>query len=267
MTASAGGPPEPDIFLQARASARHAPLSRLAERVVACDRCPRLRAHCAEVARVKRRAFRDAAYWGRPVPGLGDPDAALLVVGLAPAAHGANRTGRMFTGDAERSWLYEELHGRGWSNRERSVEPGDGLRLTGAYVTASARCAPPGNRPTPAELANCRPFLAEEIALLVRVRVVLCLGHIAFDACLRALEDAGAPWPRPRPAFRHGAVHVARAALSGDRRARGPDTTPARLPTLVCSYHPSRQNTNTGRLTPAMWRAVFARCRALVDAG
>jgi uracil-DNA glycosylase family 4 len=226
---------------------------RLAERIAACERCPRLRAHCAEVARVKRRAFRDAEYWARPVPGFGDPNAALLIVGLAPAAHGANRTGRMFTGDAERSW-----------NRDRSVGPGDGLRLAGAYITASARCAPPKNKPEPAELASCRPFLAEEIGLLGRVRVVLCLGRIAFEACLRAFDDAGAPWPRPKPEFRHGAVLTAGAPSPGRRAGEAP---PRRLPTLVCSYHPSRQNTNTGRLTRAMWHAVFARCRALVDAG
>lgn len=157
----------------------------------------------------------------------------------------------MFTGDSSGSWLYEELHRFGWANQPTSVARGDGLRLRGAHVTAAARCAPPGNRPTPEELARCRPYLAEEIGLLSRVRVVLCLGRIAFDAYLAALADRGVALPRPRPTFAHAAVW-----RPGD---------PA-LPMVVTSYHPSRQNTQTGRLTPAMWRAVFARCRALVDA-
>ncbi len=226
------------------------PLVDLADRIVACERCPRLRAYCEEIARVKRRAFRDEPYWGRPVPAFGDPVARLLILGLAPAAHGANRTGRMFTGDSSRSWLYETLHEFGWASQPTSTRRDDGLRLRGAYVTASARCAPPGNRPTPVELANCRPYLVEEIALLSRVRVVLCLGRIAFDTYLRSLDDLAAPWPKPRPAFRHGGVWRSASA---------------RQPVLVALYHPSRQNTNTGRLTPAMWRRVFARCRALVD--
>ncbi len=156
----------------------------------------------------------------------------------------------MFTGDSSGSWLYEALHAFGWANQPNSLSRDDGLRLSGAYIAASARCAPPANRPTPAELANCRPYLVEEIRLLSSVRVFLCLGRIAFDAYLRSLEDLGAPWPKPRPAFRHGGVW----------RSRDP-----RHPILVASYHPSRQNTNTGRLTRAMWRRVFAKCRALLD--
>jgi uracil-DNA glycosylase family 4 len=190
--------------------------------------------------------FRDQAYWGRPVPGFGDPNARLLIVGLAPAAHGANRTGRVFTGDDSGSWLYRELHHFGWSNLEDSTGPGDGLRLTDVYVTAAARCAPPANKPTAAEIASCRPFLIDEMGLLARVAVVLALGRIAFDAYLRTLGDMGAPWPGPRPRFGHAVLH------SRPERRR---------PVLVSSYHPSRQNTNTGRLTRSMWRAVFRLCR------
>lgn len=233
-----------------RGDIRVPPFSDLADRIVACERCPRLRGYCREIARVKRRAYRDETYWGRPLPGFGDPAARLFILGLAPAAHGANRTGRMFTGDSSGSWLYAALHAFGWSNLANSLGRDDGLRLTGAYIAAAARCAPPANKPTPAELANCRPYLVEELANLEEIRVVLCLGRIAFDAYLRALENLGTPWPRPRPAFRHGGV------------SRSAD---ARHPILVASYHPSRQNTNTGRLTRAMWNRVFAKCRALVD--
>jgi len=228
----------------------------LAVRVAACESCPRLRAHCREVARVKRRAFRDEDYWGRPVPGFGDPDARLLIVGLAPAAHGANRTGRMFTGDSSGSWLYEALHRYGWANQPDTTGAGDGLRLSGAYVTASARCAPPANKPTPAEIANCRSFLLEELALLARVRVVLAFGRIAFDAYLAALAARGTPWPGARPTFAHDALHT--PASAPDLSAR-----PA-LPLLVTSYHPSRQNTQTGRLTRAMFHRVFERCREIL---
>lgn len=222
----------------------------MAEQIIACERCPRLRNFCREIARVKRRAFRDEDYWGRPVPGFGDPKARLFILGLAPAAHGANRTGRMFTGDSSGNWLYEALHAFGWANQPNSLARDDGLLLTDAYIAAAARCAPPGNKPTPAELANCRPYLLEEMRSLPRIRVALLLGRIAFDNYLRALEDLGTPWPAPRPAFRHADVW------------RSPDP---RHPILVASYHPSRQNTNTGRLTRAMWNRVFARCRALLD--
>lgn len=238
---------------------RRAPFVALAERVAACERCPRLRAHCREVARVKRRAFRDEEYWGRPVPGFGDPDARLLIVGLAPAAHGANRTGRMFTGDSSGSWLYEALHRFGWANQPDTTGAGDGLRLAGAYVTASARCAPPANKPAPAEIANCRAFLLEELALLTRVRVVLCFGRIAFDAYLAALAARGTPWPGARPAFAHDALHTPRSSAGG--------ASPSPLPLLVTSYHPSRQNTQTGRLTREMFHAVFARCRGILERG
>ena len=216
--------------------------------VVACTACPRLRAHCLAVARVRRRAFAEQVYWGRPVPGWGDPRARLLVVGLAPAAHGANRTGRMFTGDSSGDWLHEAMHRFGFASRPESVGRDDGLRLADAWVTAAARCAPPGNRPTPAELARCRPFLEAELALLPRLRVVLTLGAVAHEAWLRASgwrERLPAP---ARPRFAHGAGSVL------------PDGI-----VLLASYHPSRQNTNTGRLTRPMWHAVFRRARRLLD--
>lgn len=223
-------------------------LEGLVRAVTACERCPRLRAHCRLVAAERRRAFRDQAYWGRPVPGFGDPRARLLVVGLAPAAHGANRTGRMFTGDSSGDWLHEALHLAGFASQPHSVGRDDGQRLRDAWVTAAARCAPPGNRPTHEELAECRPFLAGEIALLSRVRVVLALGGVAHEAWLRA---AGW-WDRLPPARRPRFAHAAESVL--------PDGT-----VLVSSYHPSRQNTNTRRLTRAMWHAVFGRVRRLVD--
>lgn len=223
-------------------------LAALERRVHACALCPRLRRHCEQVARVKRRAFADQRYWGKPVAGFGDPGAWLLLVGLAPAAHGANRTGRMFTGDSSGDWLYAALHAHGFANQPTSRERGDGLELRDAYVTAAARCAPPDNRPTPLELARCRPYLETELALLERVRVVVALGAIAQRAYLEAAgwwDDLG---PRGRPKFRHGGE----ATLPDGR-------------VLVTSYHPSRQNTQTGRLTRPMWDAIFSRARALLD--
>jgi iron complex outermembrane receptor protein len=199
------------------------------------------------VAREKKREFRDWDYWGRPVPGFGDPRARLLVVGLAPAAHGGNRTGRMFTGDSSGDWLYGALHRFGFATQPHSVSRDDGQRLDDCYITAAARCAPPGNRPTPHEIANCRPHLAAELALLRRVRVVVTLGRIGHEAYLRASGWWDRLPPRDRPHFAHGAA------------TRLPDGV-----RLISSYHPSRQNTNTGRLTRAMWHAVFRRARALV---
>jgi uracil-DNA glycosylase family 4 len=219
----------------------------IARRIVVCERCPRLRAHCRRVAREKKREFRNWDYWGKPVPGFGDPAARLLVVGLAPAAHGGNRTGRVFTGDASGDWLYAALHRFGFANQSTSRARDDGLRLTGCYVTAAARCAPPGNRPTRAELARCRPYLAAEIAALRQVRVVVTLGRIGHEAYLRA---AGLWAPRrTRPAFGHA---------TATRLSSGV--------VVIASYHPSRQNTNTGKLTRAMWDAVFRRARRLIDA-
>jgi len=228
---------------------RFASLDRVARAIVACERCPRLRRHCEQVARERRRAYRDQVYWGKPVPGFGDAAARLLVVGLAPAAHGGNRTGRVFTGDSSGDWLYAALYAQGFANQAESVARDDGLRLAGAYVTAAARCAPPGNRPTRAELERCRGYLGAEIRLLERVRVVLALGRIAHEAWLPASGRWSLP-PRERPRFAHGA------------EATLPDGT-----VLIASYHPSRQNTQTGRLTLAMWSAVFRRARELLGPG
>lgn len=224
-------------------------LRAIASDVIGCRRCPRLRAHCERVAREKRAAYREEAYWGKPVPGFGDPEAWLVLIGLAPGAHGANRTGRMFTGDRSGEWLYGELHRQGWASAPVSRGRDDGLALRGVYITAAARCAPPGNRPTPSELARCRPYLARELEALRDVRVRLALGRIGFEAFLRARRDLGLPAIAPGPRFAHGAAHA--------------------LPEggfLLCSYHPSQQNTSTGVLTPAMWRAVFDRARQLGEA-
>lgn len=216
-------------------------LARLEADVVACRACPRLVAWREEVGRVRRRAFADQEYWARPVPGFGDADPWLLIVGLAPAAHGANRTGRMFTGDRSGDFLYAALHRAGLASRPTSVAPGDGLTLTGCRITAAVRCAPPANRPTPDERTRCRPFLVRELALCPRAGVVLALGAIGWDAVLRTVDP-----PRPWPRFGHGAV----APLPDGR-------------TLLGSYHPSQQNTFTGRLTPAMLDAVIEHARRL----
>jgi uracil-DNA glycosylase family 4 len=214
--------------------------------VIACELCPRLRAWCEEVARVKRRAFRDETYWGRPVPGFGDPQARLLVVGLAPAAHGGNRTGRVFTGDSSGDWLYETLHRHGFANQPQSTGKGDGLQLLDCWVTASARCAPPDNKPTNEELDHCQAYLEAEIRLLSRVQVVIALGHVAHERWLRASGVWTTLAPKARPKFAHGAS----ASVAGV--------------TLIDSYHPSRQNTQTGRLTRPRWHSVFRRARDLL---
>lgn len=217
----------------------------LSREVIACERCPRLREYCKRVAETKRRAYRDWEYWGLPVPGFGDPRARLLVVGLAPAAHGANRTGRMFTGDRSGDFLYRAMYETGFASQPESVSRGDGLKLSGAYVTASVRCAPPDNKPLPEEFRNCRPYLEREIDLLKRVRVVVALGRIAFDTYLSILRDRGVI--RSRSAFRFGHDVEHRIAAGS--------------PVLISSYHPSQQNTSTGKLTAAMLRAVFERAR------
>ncbi len=219
-----------------------AALEALQAEVVACRRCPRLVEWRERVAREKRAAFRDWEYWGKPVPGFGDPEARLLVVGLAPAAHGGNRTGRIFTGDRSGDWLFRALWKAGFANQPESRSRDDGLRLEDAYVTAAVRCAPPQNRPTSEERANCLPYLRREWEILDRVRVVVALGSFA---CAAVADVAGL---RPRPKFAHGAEHP----LPGGRR-------------LLCSFHPSQQNTFTGRLTEAMFDAVFARARALLE--
>ncbi len=232
-------------------------LALLEAEVVACRRCPRLVAYRERVAREKKREYRDWAYWGKPVPGFGDPQARLLVVGLAPAAHGANRTGRMFTGDLPNgasTWLVRTLHRTGFANQPTSLHREDGLRLHDAYVTAAVRCAPPENRPTPEELENCLPFLVREFVALPRVRVVVALGAVAFQTALKTLTHLGVQLPRPRPPFAHGAVY------------RFPGTVVGRpVPVVLCTYHPSRQNTQTGRLTARMLDAVFWKARRLVE--
>ncbi|MGH7294903.1 MAG: uracil-DNA glycosylase [Polyangiaceae bacterium] len=217
----------------------------LHRRIVACRACPRLVAWREKVARDRVARFRDQDYWGKPVPGFGDPAAHLLVVGLAPGAHGANRTGRVFTGDRSGDFLYAALHRAGYASQPTSVARGDGLALTGAYVLTTLRCAPPGNTPEPAEIARCAPFLDDEIARLPGVRVVLALGAIAWRAALDHHVRMGGALPRPRPPFAHGA-----------EVGLGPRT-------LLGSYHVSQQNTQTGKLTPAMFDAVLARARRL----
>ena len=221
-------------------------LSTVNRQVVRCDRCPRLRAHCARVAVEKRAAHCADTYWGRPVPGFGDPRARLLVVGLAPGAHGANRTGRLFTGDSSGDFLFRALHRAGFASQPTSRHPGDGLVLEGAYIAAAARCAPPDNKPTREELDRCLPFLAAEVRALSDVVAVVALGRIAFDAVLNVLGGLGAT-VRPRPPFAH-----ARMCPFGTG-----------FPALIASYHPSRQNTNTGRLTEPMFDEVFRLARGL----
>ena len=220
-------------------------LTILAAEVVSCERCPRLREYCEEVARVKRRAYLDEIYWGRPVPPLGDPQAEVLVLGLAPAAHGGNRTGRMFTGDRSGDFLFRALWETGFASQPASTHRDDGLQLTGVYISASVRCAPPDNKPLPEEVRNCRPYLERELDLLSGLRVVVALGQIAFNVYLSILRD--------REIIRNRAAFV----FGHDREHRtSPDT-----PLLISSYHPSQQNTSTGKLTAPMLREVFERAR------
>ncbi|MCH7990817.1 MAG: uracil-DNA glycosylase [Gemmatimonadetes bacterium] len=216
--------------------------------VTRCRRCPRLVEWRERIATEKRAAYRSDDYWGRPVPAFGDPDGSVLVVGLAPAAHGANRTGRMFTGDRSGDWLYRALHRSGFSNQPTSVKPGDGLELDGLLVTAAVRCAPPANKPTPEERDACSSWLDAELDLLPHLRVIVALGGIAYTQTLRVLSARGVPVPRPRPRFGH-AVEV---PLTDDL-------------TLLASYHPSQQNTFTGKLTEAMFDQVWSRARTLAE--
>ena len=221
-------------------------LTRVRQQIVACRRCPRLRAYCARVARDRKPAHRHDVYWGKPVPGFGDARARLLVLGLAPAAHGANRTGRMFTGDGSGDFLMTALHRTGFASRPASRAADDGLVLTDAYITAAVRCAPPSNKPAVGEIAACRVHLEAELLELRRIAVVVALGRIAFDSYWD-LPAARAVRPVPRPSFRHGARY-----------------DPGGGPMVIASYHPSRQNTNTGRLTPGMLEAVFRAARRIL---
>lgn len=210
--------------------------------IVSCNKCARLRSYCTDIARVKRAAFRNDTYWARPVPGFGDPNARVLILGLAPAAHGANRTGRVFTGDGRGGsgdFLMTALHRNGFASIPTSQSLDDGLALTDAYIAAAVRCAPPENKPTPEEIQACQPHLEAELAHLPKVRVVVALGKIAFDAWWRVMASRGIV-VKPRPPFGHGAVYK-----------------PKEGPVVIASYHPSRQNTNTGKLTPHMMASVF----------
>jgi uracil-DNA glycosylase family 4 len=222
-------------------------LDELTAEIVACRRCPRLVAWRERVAGEKVARFRDEAYWGRPVPGFGDPEARILIVGLAPAAHGGNRTGRVFTGDASGDFLFAAMHAAGLANQPTGRTAGDGLALTGAYIAAAVRCAPPANKPTPDERARCQPFLVRELALLARVRVLVALGAIAWESAFRTIAALTGDDARPRPAFGHGAL----------ARAGGYE--------VVGSYHPSQQNTFTGRLTQPMLRDALATAIARAD--
>jgi len=220
----------------------------VAEEIVHCERCPRLRRYCEKVARVKRRAYRGQDYWGKPVPAFGDPEARLVIIGLAPGAHGANRTGRMFTGDRSGDFLYRALFQNGFASQPESRAIGDGLRLKDAYITAAVRCAPPDNKPSPGEFARCRAYLERELDLLTRGRVIVALGKLAADAYLGILRDRGLIRSRAAFPFGHGREY----AMGADR------------PILLCSYHPSQQNTSTRKLTAEMLRQIFGRARAII---
>ena len=222
----------------------------LQRRIVSCTLCPRLREHCCNVATEKRAAFRDQDYWGKPLPNLGDPSARLLLVGLAPAAHGGNRTGRMFTGDRSGDFLFRAMYESGFASQPTSVHRDDDLRLIDAAVTGVAHCAPPQNKPANDEVANCTPFLEQTFDLMPDLRGVVALGRIAFDACLRLYRRRGWIADRRKPAFGHGALYE----FGG-----------AGAPFLLASFHPSQQNTFTGRLTPGMMRDVFERAKTLIE--
>jgi uracil-DNA glycosylase len=227
-------------------------LAKVHDDIIRCSKCARLRTYCGEIARVKRAAFRDDAYWAKPVPGFGDPNAGVLIVGLAPAAHGANRTGRVFTGDGgggSGDFLMTAMHRHGFASIPTSQSIDDGLTLRDAFIAAAVRCAPPDNKPTPEEILACQPHLEAELDQLKNVRVVVTLGKIAFDVWWRVMAGRGLS-VKPRPAFAHGAVY-----------------TPKGHPIVIASYHPSRQNTNTGKLTPQMMSAVFAEASKLRATG
>jgi uracil-DNA glycosylase family 4 len=222
-------------------------LVQLNQEIVACTLCPRLIAHCRKIGREKRRAYMDWEYWAKPVPGWGDPQARLLILALAPGAHGSNRTGRPFTGDGSGHFLYRVLHKAGFASQATSTHRGDGLELLDAYITATVRCAPPANKPTPAEIARCAPFLDREFAALTKVKVVTVLGRIGFDAYMNYLKRQGVLQSKSGFTFSHGAEYP----LPGGR-------------VLLCAYHPSLQNTNTGKLTEKMLLDVFKRARLIL---
>jgi uracil-DNA glycosylase family 4 len=227
------------------------PLQQVRESIISCDRCVRLRDYCQRIAREKRAAFRDETYWGRPVAGFGDPNARIVLIGLAPAAHGANRTGRNFTGDGSGGsgdFLMTALFANGLANQPYSRAADDGLELRNTWIAAAVRCAPPDNKPTPAEIAACHPHLRAEVEALPNLRVYVALGRIAFDAIWRLFAERGIR-PKKRPRFEHGGVY------------RLPNA-----PVVVAAYHPSRQNTNTGRLTPIMLKSAFRKAVALAGA-
>ena len=222
-------------------------LQQLQQTITACRKCPRLVRWRQAVAKAPPRRYQGQTYWAKPLPGFGDFDASLLIVGLAPAAHGGNRTGRIFTGDRSGDWLYGALHAAGFANQPESIHRDDGLKLTDCYVTAAVRCAPPENKPSRAEFERCRSYLVEEIELFSRLRVVVALGKIAFDSFLAAYQETGGAVPKPRPRFGHGASMVLPNGL-----------------TLICSYHPSQQNTFTGKLTRPMFDGIFEKAKAVL---
>lgn len=221
-------------------------LDTLNARIIACERCPRLRDHCTEIARVRRRAYAEWEYWGHPVPSFGDPNAPVLALGLAPGAHGSNRTGRPFTGDGSGDFLYPVLHEAGFASQPKATSRDDGMKLTGLFITSVLHCAPPGNKPLPEEIRNCAPWLDEEFALLRNLRVVVCLGRIAFDGLLTHAQRTGQISSRSGYAFGHGAEYTLPSGLH-----------------VITSFHPSLQNTNTGKLTSPMFLKVFKRARQL----
>jgi len=223
-------------------------LDALNARITSCEKCTRLREYCAHVATVKRRAYLNFDYWGRPVPSFGDPKAAVLIVGLAPGAHGSNRTGRPFTGDGSGNFLYPVLYKTGFASQPQSVDRNDGMHLANLWITAVVRCAPPGNKPQPDEIANCAPYLDEEVRALKHLRVVVCLGKIAFDGFVRHLVRAGRITSPSGFRFAHGAEYILPGGLA-----------------LLASYHPSLQNTNTGKLTEAMFLRIFSRAQELAQ--
>ncbi|NBX69087.1 MAG: uracil-DNA glycosylase [Proteobacteria bacterium] len=220
----------------------------LTQKITKCERCPRLRQYCRAIAEKKRRQYLRESYWGRPVPGFGDPRAPIWIIGLAPGAHGANRTGRMFTGDSSGDWLYGALYQFGFASQPSSTDRNDGMKLHGVYISAAARCAPPDNKPSLLELRNCSQFLDQEFLLLDRTRIFLGLGKIGFESILHVLKRQGVAIPTPTPKFSHGATYYI-----GDY-------------TLLASYHPSRQNTQTGRLTQPMWLEIFKNLKTLNEA-